>query len=145
MMGKHVWWGHVLQVSVHGTRCARQGVHAWQEACMAGGMWSRGHAWQGVCGKEACMAGETATVADGTHVTGMHSWFNRLTETYYFTIKSSLFKNIFVDNSSMGIGFNSQSGVVHLSFSRKAILPDLSDLTNIKCYFKPLLQFNCYR
>ena len=57
---------------------------------MAGGMHGRGHAWQGyawlggMCGRgacmvrgmrdmEACMAGETATSADGTHRTGMHS------------------------------------------------------------------------
>ena len=29
-----------------------------------------GHAWQG-----ACMAGEVATAADGTHPTGMHSCY----------------------------------------------------------------------
>ena len=57
-----------------------------QGACVAGG-----HAWQGVCGGGmhrgkaciperhawrgggACVAGETATAADGTHPTGMHS------------------------------------------------------------------------
>ena len=32
--------------------------------CMVGG----GHVWQG-----ACVAGEKATAADGTHPTGMHS------------------------------------------------------------------------
>ena len=37
---------------------------AW-EVCMAGG-----HAWQGVC-----VTGETATVAGGTHPTGMHSCY----------------------------------------------------------------------
>ena len=30
----------------------------------------RGHAWEG-----GCVAGETATAADGTHPTGMHSCF----------------------------------------------------------------------
>ena len=59
----------------------REGVHgrghAWQGTCMAGvvgggeGMHSRGHEWQG----GACVAGETATAADGTHPTGMHSCF----------------------------------------------------------------------
>ena len=40
-----------------------------------------GHAWQGsMCGwgrewQGACMAGETATAADGTHSIGMHSYF----------------------------------------------------------------------
>ena len=39
------------------------GAHAW---------W--GHAWQGVCVAEgACMAGEMATAAGGTHPTGMRS------------------------------------------------------------------------
>ena len=33
------------------------------EACMVGGMYGRG----------ACMAGEVATVVDGTHPTGMHN------------------------------------------------------------------------
>ena len=37
-----------------------------------GGMHGRGCALQG---GEACMAGETATAADGTHPTGMHSCF----------------------------------------------------------------------
>ena len=33
-----------------------------------------GRAWQG--GMEACMAGELATAADGSHPTGMHSHCN---------------------------------------------------------------------
>ena len=48
------------------------GTHAWWEgACMAGGQ----HGWQGeVCMVGgACVAGETATAADGTHHNGMHS------------------------------------------------------------------------
>ena len=36
--------------------------------CVARGMHGRGHAWQG-----ACVAGEMATEAGGTHPTGMHS------------------------------------------------------------------------
>ena len=67
---------------VHG----RGGMHAWQGVCMVGGIHARG----GVCGREgmhgrgvrgwgvcivggACMAGVTATAADGMHPTGMHS------------------------------------------------------------------------
>ena len=38
-------------------------------ACMVGGIHGRGHAWRG-----ACMAGETATAADGRHPTGMHPY-----------------------------------------------------------------------
>ena len=38
-------------------------------ACMAGGACVVGG---GMCGR-GCMAGETATAADGTHPTGMHS------------------------------------------------------------------------
>ena len=55
------------------------GGHAWQ-----GGVHGGGHVWQGgVCGKGACImgglaggvcvAGETATAADGRNPTGMHS------------------------------------------------------------------------
>ena len=37
---------------------------------------AEGHAWQGgMCGRRACMAGETATAAAGTHPTGMHSCY----------------------------------------------------------------------
>ena len=57
-------WGCAWQRG-HGG-CMAGGVHAWQGACMAGGQ-----VWQGVC---ACVAGETATVAD-THPTGMHSCY----------------------------------------------------------------------
>ena len=46
------------------------------EAYMAG-VCGVGHAWQGCVhgggGGSACVTGETATAADGTHPTGMHS------------------------------------------------------------------------
>ena len=48
-------------------------------ACMAGGAWQGGHAWQGCAWQgacvviRACVAGETATAAGGTHPTGMYS------------------------------------------------------------------------
>ena len=53
----------------------------WQgEVCMAGGMHSRGHAWQGHGrqrgvwpGGWVCVAGETATAADDTQPYGLHS------------------------------------------------------------------------
>ena len=47
-----------------GGMCGRGGMHdsRW-------GMHGRG----GVCGGGACVAGEMATAADGTHPTGMHS------------------------------------------------------------------------
>ena len=49
--------------------CVAGGEHAWQGGmCGRGRAWQGGHAWQG-----ACMAGETATAADGTHPPGMHS------------------------------------------------------------------------
>ena len=45
-----------------------EGRCPWQGRCVAGGIHGRGHAWQGVCmakgdmcGRGACMAGETAT------------------------------------------------------------------------------------
>ena len=68
--------------SVRGGRggiCACQGVHGggWVGSALVTG----GHAWHaGMCGRGnmcgrvgACVAGETATAADGTHPTGMHS------------------------------------------------------------------------
>ena len=56
------------------------GGHAWQGACVVGGMHGRGHAWQGACvaggmrgNGRACVVGEVATATDCTHPTGMHS------------------------------------------------------------------------
>ena len=72
--GGHAW----QRGGMHG-----KGGHAWQRggmhgeggACMAGSLHGRGHVWQGgVRGKGACVAGETATAADGTHPTGMHCY-----------------------------------------------------------------------
>ena len=60
----HAWWGTCLGGGKHGGGMPSRG-HAWWE-----GMHSRGHAWQG---DGACVAGETATAADGTHPTGMDS------------------------------------------------------------------------
>ena len=42
-------------------------------ACMVEGEHGREHAWQGVHGRGACMAGEMATAADGMHPIGMLS------------------------------------------------------------------------
>ena len=55
--------------------CLSTGGHAWSGVCMAGGACMAG----GVCvagGRGACVAGETATAAGGTHPTGMHYCFN---------------------------------------------------------------------
>ena len=50
-----------------------QGVHGRWGACMTGGM----HYSGGMCVGEggACVAGEMATAAGGTHPTGTHSCF----------------------------------------------------------------------
>ena len=78
-----------------GSVCRRG--HAWQGVCVTGNMcggacMAGGHVWQGgICGRGTCMAGgmhggevcvagvcvegETATAVDGTHPTGMHSFF----------------------------------------------------------------------
>ena len=50
---------------------------AWQGACVAGGV----HDW-GICGRGACMAGETTTAADDTHPTGMHSCSEAVDNNY---------------------------------------------------------------
>ena len=53
-------------VGMHG----RGGIRAYMAgACVAGG-YDRGGDMHG---RGACVAGETATAADGTHPTGMHS------------------------------------------------------------------------
>ena len=76
MLGRRcAWWGHAWWGGgMHGSRvCVVVG------ACVAGGMHGRGHMWQGACmawgyvvgGGWACVAGEMATAADGTHPTGM--------------------------------------------------------------------------
>ena len=54
------------------------GGHAWLEGMCGGG----GHAWQGACvaggqaWQRAYVERETATAADGTHPTGMHSCYS---------------------------------------------------------------------
>ena len=61
-----------------------QGGHAWQggmhgRGCMAGGSCMAA----GMCGRGgACVAVETATAADSTHPTGMHSCSRRVQTSY---------------------------------------------------------------
>ena len=58
-------------------------VHGMAGACVTGG----GHAWQG----RACVAGEMATAADGTHPTGMHSCLIEVhTDGLHFTLYSAI-------------------------------------------------------
>ena len=71
------------QVCVKNSVCRGKGMHSrgsmqvggvWQGVCMVGGMHDGGgYMGGGVHGTGARMAGETATVADGTHPTGMYS------------------------------------------------------------------------
>ena len=78
----------ILSGGVHGreTECVWRGGGMYGRRGMHGrGMRDRGHAWCGVCawqwacvvggvhGRGVCWAGETATAADGTRPTGMHS------------------------------------------------------------------------
>ena len=61
----HTWQGGGIHGrGLHGRGLCGRG-HAWQGACVVGGMHDRG----------ACMAGEMATAAGGIHPTGMHSCF----------------------------------------------------------------------
>ena len=56
--------GASMAGGIHGRGTCMAGGHAW-----SGGLYVAGeHAWQG-----ACVAGETAIAAGGTHPTGMHS------------------------------------------------------------------------
>ena len=60
--------GDTWQGGVHG------GGHAWG-VCMVGGM----HGGEGACvAGGACMVGETATAAEGTHPTGLYSCLSLL-------------------------------------------------------------------
>ena len=92
----HAWWGnmHAWEGGMHAWQLGMHGrVHVWQGACATGGMHNRGHAWHGVymaggmygrgCAWHGCMhggggghmfmTGETATAADGTYPSEMHS------------------------------------------------------------------------
>ena len=61
--------GHAWLVGVHGQGVCVAGECAWWGSVHGRGCaWLRRCAWQG-----ECVAGETATAADGTHPTGMHS------------------------------------------------------------------------
>ena len=63
MAGGCAWQGVMHgRGAVHGRVCVWQGC-AWWGACTAGGM----------RGRRACVTGETAIAAGGTHPTGMHS------------------------------------------------------------------------
>ena len=93
MVGVCAWEGLCVVGGVHGRGMYGWGMcgggHTWQEVCMAEGVCAGGvagacmvgacvarDAWWGRLGV-ACMAGETATSADGTHPTGMLScWFS---------------------------------------------------------------------
>ena len=50
---------------------------------MKGGMHGKGGC---VCGGGACMAEETATAADGTHPTGMHSCSQKISRWQYHIV-----------------------------------------------------------
>ena len=69
MAGGMHGWGHVWQGGVCGGHVCGKG------ACMVGGvtggMHGRGHAWWWCTWQGVCMAGETATAADGPHPAGM--------------------------------------------------------------------------
>ena len=86
--GGHAWWGTCVAKDVCGRghvwqwgQCLTGGIHCRGE-CVAGAMCGRGHAWQGtciaggMCGWGACVAGEMAIAASGTHSTGMYSCFH---------------------------------------------------------------------
>ena len=94
MHGGHAWGacmvgGHAWQGDMHGRG------HAWQGMCMTGGP-----AWQGVCiVGGTCMAGETATAADGTHPTGMYSCL-----LHFFVFLRCLRSDSFVTKNSCSIG-----------------------------------------
>ena len=53
---------------MHGRGCAWWGSMCGRGECMAGE-----HTWWGCAWQGACVAGEMATAACGTHPTGMHS------------------------------------------------------------------------
>ena len=72
--------GRVCREAIYGSK---PWTHQNGGVCMVEGVRGRGCMEKGVymakggdmCGRGVCMAGETATAADGTHPTGMHSCF----------------------------------------------------------------------
>ena len=70
MRGRGGVWqgaGHMWQKGMCGRGACVAGAHAWQGACVAGGVHGR---------EAACVAGETATAADGILPTGMLSCYS---------------------------------------------------------------------
>ena len=65
----HAWWGGMHDRGMHGRGACLAKEH-FGGACMVGSMHGGEHAWRG-----ACMAGETATAADGMHPTVMLSCY----------------------------------------------------------------------
>ena len=89
--------------------------HTWSGACVAGGVHGRGLAWQWsyMVGRhawqaEACVEGETATAAGGTHPTGMHSCLRN-----YF----SLSKRVFKETYKVAMDSNNYSVVVYREYT----------------------------
>ena len=95
--GGHTWWGGglcgegvaylVKGGCVRWGMCVTKGgMHGKGGIHGRGCMWQRGYAWL------VCVAGETATAADGMHPTGMHSclWIYTVSKTQkrYFAICS---------------------------------------------------------
>ena len=95
--------GHVWQWAYMEGACVAGGVHgrglAWQWSYMVGR-----HAWQA----EACVEGETATAAGGTHPTGMHSYLRN-----YF----SLSKRVFKETYKVAMDSNNYSVVVYREYT----------------------------
>ena len=56
LAGEHAWQGGMCGYGLCGREGVCSRVHAWQGACMIGGMHDWGHVWWGCEWKGACMA-----------------------------------------------------------------------------------------
>ena len=131
IVGGHAWqeecmaWGACMAGGTWMT-----GGQAWQRVCMAGEMHGRGHVQQReacMVGVGACMAGDTATAADGTHPTRMHSclkkydaflWIFFFKASSQISVPSMTNKNVLTDNY-----YKTTSGQVRSEYSScKAVL-----------------------
>ena len=84
-----VWQGdvHAMGACMAGGARMAGGLHG-RRPCMVGGVHGRGACMAG--GKGACMAGETATAADGMHPIGMHSCSKKLITLFQQLIETLL-------------------------------------------------------
>ena len=108
MVVGHAWWWEMH---------VRVGVHVRGTCVCGGGCVAWGHVWQGGVrgrvGGQGCAwqeAGETATAADGTHPTGMHSCLYQSLGVIFSNVLSNPIL-IFSESDNKLLHANGDSGI----------------------------------